>query len=162
VGSDLQKTESNCLTTSEFIKIYSILPRIMSKCLLNTDRHGSLTTSLGNFFQYLTTLSKEFFLNVQTDLPHVLLCGSHSAICDEERNPAVPSVSLPQEDSEVTSQPSPDWITPRPSASSKGQTISPNTRFAAFLLNILFISRSLNLPRLELCSWSLFPSYSTL
>ena len=43
--------------------------RALSKWLLNTDRLGASTTSLGSLFQCLTTLSKEMFPNVKSEPP---------------------------------------------------------------------------------------------
>lgn len=50
------KIKSNCLTISGLTKSYSILLRALSKCLLDTDKHGASTTSLRSLLQYLTTL----------------------------------------------------------------------------------------------------------
>lgn len=44
-----------CLTTSGINKSYRTLLRALSKCLLNTDWHGTSTTSLGSMFQCLKT-----------------------------------------------------------------------------------------------------------
>lgn len=55
------------------------------KCLLNTDKHGTSTTSLGSLFQCLTMLMvNKFFLNFQSEpllaQPYaILLCS----ICSE-------------------------------------------------------------------------------
>jgi len=62
-----------------------MLLRALSKCLLNPDRLGALTTSLGSLFQHLTTLSvKKCSLMSSLNLPwhsfepfpHILSLGT--------------------------------------------------------------------------------------
>lgn len=44
--------------------------RMLSKCLLNTDRHGTSPASLGGLFQCLTTLiANNFLLTSSLNLP---------------------------------------------------------------------------------------------
>lgn len=162
VGSNLQKTESNCPTTSEFIKSYGILPRAISECLLNTDRHGSLTTSLGNLFPYLTTSNDVFFLMSNLIFPNVLLCSSHSAISDEEQDLEGPSSSLPQGAAGWWGHVSTFFRLDNPKTSAKGQTICLIPDLLPSSLTSFLYQEAWICPRLELCSWCLFPSYSTL
>jgi len=53
---------------------YTRLPRIPSKLALNASRDGVSTTSMGNLFQHLTTLSeKKIFLISNLNLPNFKL-----------------------------------------------------------------------------------------
>lgn len=60
------------MTSSGLTKSQSVLPRTLSKCLLNTDGPGALTTSLGKLFQCLSTLlvKKCFLMSTQNVQGH--------------------------------------------------------------------------------------------
>lgn len=49
--------KSNCLTAFGLTKSYSMRSRVLSKCLLSTNRLRPPTTSPGSCFQCLTTLT---------------------------------------------------------------------------------------------------------
>jgi len=79
------------------IKAYQVW-KALSKCLLNTDRHGISTTSLGNLFQSFTILTiDKCFLTARLNLlccsfvtfPHALLWVSR------EKRPAPSSLCFP-------------------------------------------------------------------
>lgn len=133
----------------------------MSECLLNTGRHGSLTTFVGNLFPYLTTVNKVFFLMSSLTFPDVLLCSSHSAISGKEQNLEGPSSSLPQGAAGGWwGHLSTFFRLDNSNTSAKRQTITLIPDFLpSFLTSFLYQEAWY---KLELCSWCLFSSYSTL
>lgn len=75
------------------------------KRLLNTDRHGAPTTSVGNLFQYLTTLSTEEMLTGVQSLNHSCMsCPWNPGRRDHHLPLHVPSQEA-AESNEVAAQP---------------------------------------------------------
>lgn len=44
-----------CIDISRLLTLLCLTPSALTKCLLNTDRHGASPILLGSIFQYLTT-----------------------------------------------------------------------------------------------------------
>lgn len=85
----------NCLTTLDLTKRQSRLLRVLSTCMLNTDRCGARTSPLGSLLQCFTTfLVKKCFLISSLSLlwcsfeafPHVL------SLDPREKGSACPSL----------------------------------------------------------------------
>lgn len=131
--------KSNCLTNSWLTRNENKLLGALSRCLLNTDRQGASTTSLGSLSLCLSTLTvKKFFLCLVWTSPLCCSCVScHRLLMRPETSTSF-STSPPWEVAEiigVTSQPSLVQTSPPkcPHISSQDMPSSAFTSFAALL-----------------------------
>ena len=71
------KDKFNYLTASGLTKSWSVLLRVLWKCLLNADRHEASSISLGSLFQYLTTCTtkKSFIISSLNLTGTALFCN---------------------------------------------------------------------------------------